>query len=157
MEKMKKNKLALALTATLGLGAFAGTAQAVNVAANGVGELSYVPYFSVAKGQEEQIKVVNTSNLTVAVKVVFRRGTDSREVRDFNLIMSPYDVWVAKVVPSANGNAKVVTSDRTCTVPDKNQWVSEGNGAYSVDFDNTLLVAVFLLPLKTSLLVSDLV
>lgn len=137
MEKMKKNKLALALTATLGLGAFAGAAQAVNVASDGIGAFSYIPYFSVAKGQEEYIKLVNTSAKTVAVKIAFRRGTDSLEVRDFNIIMSPYDVWVAKVVPSTNGNAKVVTSDKTCTSPDKNQWTPEAGGAYSVDFDTT--------------------
>ncbi len=136
MEKMKKNKLAIALTATLGLGAFASTAQAINISNEGVGEYAYIPYFSVTKGQSEVIKLINTSNLTVAVKVTFRRGTDSQEVRDFNVIMSPRDVWSGQIVPSATG-AKFVTSDTTCTVPDKNQWVNEGKGAYSVEFDTT--------------------
>ncbi len=138
MENIRKSKLAVALTAALGLGAFAGSAQAVNVANDGIGELSYIPYYSVTKGQEEFIKLVNTSARTVAVKIVFRRGTDSREVRDFNIIMSPFDEWVAKVVPSANGNAKVVTKDTTCTIPNKDQWTKEADGSYSVDFDNTL-------------------
>lgn len=136
MEKMKRNKLAIALSATLGLGAFAGTAQAVNISNEGVGEYAYIPYFSVTKAQEEQIKLINTSNKTVAVKVTFRRGTDSLEIRDFNVIMSPRDVWVGKIAPTATG-AKFVTSDTTCTVPHKDQWVNEGNGAYSVEFDTS--------------------
>ena len=45
MEKMKKNKLALALTAALGLGVFATNVNAVNLAENGVGEYGIIPYF----------------------------------------------------------------------------------------------------------------
>lgn len=147
MEKMKKNKLAIALTATLGLGAFAGTAQAVNISNEGVGEFAFVPYFSVTRDQEEQIKLINTSNLTVAVKVTFRRGTDSLEVRDFNVIMSPRDVWTGKIVPSSVGGAKFVTSDTTCTVPHKNNgWTNEGSGKYSVAFDSARFGTAVTLP-----------
>ena len=140
---MKKNKLALALTATLGLGAFAGSAQAINLAENGVGEFNYIPYFSVTKAQDEYINIVNTSNLTVAAKIVFRRGTDSVEVRDFNIILSPRDVWTGSIsaVKDASGavtNAKIITSDNTCTVPSKDKWNKEANGVYSVPFDSAL-------------------
>ncbi|MCX7087473.1 MAG: hypothetical protein NTV00_05380, partial [Methylococcales bacterium] len=115
MEKMKRNKLALALTAAMGLGAVATSAQAINIAENGVGDFAVVPYFSVANRQNELINIVNTSDKTVAAKIVFRRGTDSKEVRDFIIFLSPKDVWTGTIVPIIeNGavvNAKLVTSD----------------------------------------------
>lgn len=138
---MKRNKLALALTATLGLGAIATNAQAVNIAENGVGDFAYNPYFSVAKAQDQFISIVNTSNKTVAAKIVFRRGTDSIEVRDFIIILSPKDVWSGRISPvivaGAVTNAKVFTADKSCTVPEKDKWAPEAGG-FSVAFDSNI-------------------
>lgn len=138
---MKKNKLALALTAAMGLTA-AASVQAVNLAENGVGDYAYVPYFSVAKGQLELINIVNTSEKTVAAKIVFRRGTDSTEMRDFIIFLSPKDTWSGYIAPVYKGteivNAKLVTSDNSCTVPHKTSWKSEGAGTYSVEFDSNI-------------------
>lgn len=139
---MKRNKLALALTATLGFGAVATSAYAVNISENGVGDYAYIPYFSVANGQNEFINVVNTSEKTVAAKIVFRRGTDSGEVRDFIIFLSPKDVWTGMIAPVLDAagnviNAKLVTSDNSCTVPHKtNGWTQEAPGVYSTTFDN---------------------
>lgn len=139
---MKKNKLALALTAAMGFAA--ANVQAVNLAENGVGDFSYVPYFSVAKGQMELINIINTSDKTVAAKIVFRRGTDSSEVRDFIIFLSPKDTWSGVIQPIYNGadivNAKLVTSDNSCTVPHKDlgRWNAEGAGSFSVGFDNQI-------------------
>lgn len=142
MEKMKINKLALALATTLGLGVVATSAQAINIAENGVGDFAYIPYFSVTKAQNELIEIVNTSNKTVAAKIVFRRGTDSAEVRDFVIILSPKDVWNGVILPTfdATGavtNARIYTNDKSCTVPHKTSWTPEGTG-FSVAFDSAI-------------------
>jgi hypothetical protein len=42
---------------------------------------------------------------------------NSREVLDFNLYLSPYDVWTAKVTADAAGGGKIVVADKSCTAP----------------------------------------
>ena len=54
------------------------------------------------------------------MKVRFREGKDSREVLDFNLWLSPNDVWTGAVVPAdatATSNARLITADVSCTNP----------------------------------------
>jgi hypothetical protein len=60
--------------------------------------------------------VVNTSGDAKAVKVRFLEGENSREVLDFNLYMSEYDVWTAALYDDA-GTPTMVTADTSCTVP----------------------------------------
>src|SRR5262249_48621395 len=38
-------------------------------------------------------------------------------VLDFNLYLSPFDVWVAAVAENGAGGASVFTNDNSCTVP----------------------------------------
>lgn len=59
--------------------------------------------------------MVNTSNQVVAVKVRFRESYNSRDVFDFDLILSPLDEWTAWVTDSANGPV-IHTEDTSCTV-----------------------------------------
>jgi hypothetical protein len=62
--------------------------------------------------------VVNTTNRVKAVKVRFVEGRNSKEVLDFNLYLSPFDVWTGAVFATgATGAANLVTSDTSCTVP----------------------------------------
>jgi hypothetical protein len=51
-----------------------------------------------------------------AVKVRFLEGYNSREVLDFNLFLSPNDVWTARVSEAGEG-AAVFTDDASCTAP----------------------------------------
>jgi len=54
------------------------------------------------------------------VKVRFREGKNSAEVLDFNLYLSPNDVWTGAVVPSTSdvtSPAMLVTTDKSCTNP----------------------------------------
>jgi hypothetical protein len=70
--------------------------------------------------------VVNTTASWKAVKVRFLEGKRSKEVLDFNLYMSPFDVWTGAVVPvGATGalGAKLVTADNSCTLP---KYVNDG-------------------------------
>jgi len=130
MKNFKKSHLAAALA----LGLAAGGVQAANVTAEGIGELIYIPYYSTIGNQETNFRLVNTSEQTVTLKVMFREGRSSLEVLDFNVTMSPHDVWSGSIQGVGATNARITTSDTTCTSPDKNKWVRNSNGSYSADF-----------------------
>ena len=111
--KMKKKILSVAVMAALG----AGTAQAVNLSQDGTGEVLLFPYFTVQGGEETILSIVNTHDEVKAVKIRFREAYNSREVLDFNLYLSPYDVWTAKITDDGANGAKIITGDNSCTVP----------------------------------------
>lgn len=111
--KMRRKVLSAAVIAL----ASVGSAQAVNISGNGMGEVLIFPYFTVNGGNETLISVVNTTDHTKAVKVRFREYQNSAEVLDFNLYLSPEDVWTGKITEDAAGGAKVITADKSCTVP----------------------------------------
>jgi hypothetical protein len=120
MNTFKKKSL---YAAVAGLGALtaAGMAQAVNVNPDGLGQVLIYPYYTVrstASGAayNSLLSVVNSTASAKAVKVRFLEGNNSREVLDFNLFLSAHDVWVAAVLPTANG-AGIYTPDNSCTVP----------------------------------------
>ena len=117
--KMKKKILSVAVLAALG----AGSAQAVNMSTDGTGEVLLFPYYTVQGDEETLLSIVNTTNQGKAVKVRFREAYNTREVLDFHVYLSPYDVWVAKIQDSANGGAEVITPDNSCTTMDKNPEV----------------------------------
>ncbi|WP_154222393.1 hypothetical protein [Marinicella rhabdoformis] len=89
---MKKNKLTTAVIA--GLAGVAGMANAaVHVSGEGTGQVLIYPYYTVNNGLITSYSVVNTTDETKAIKVRFLEGDHSLEVLDFNVYMSPYDVW----------------------------------------------------------------
>lgn len=135
---MKKNVLTLSITAALvGLG-FAGGAQAIGLAnngptpippglatnlvtaADGVGHFLYVPYYNTQGANNTMISIVNTDTVNgKAVKVRFRGAANSDDVFDFQVFLSPADVWTASVYKDVNGLAHMRTTDLSCTKPDK--------------------------------------
>lgn len=121
MNAFKKKSLYAALAGVSALGVV-NVAQAVNVNADGTGQVLIYPYYTTradALGNvfSTLISVVNTQNSVKAVKVRFLEGKNSREVLDFNLFLSPYDVWTGAVMPDAGGGAKIATRDKSCTLP----------------------------------------
>jgi hypothetical protein len=105
-----------------------GVAAAVASVATGVvatevskkeaGDLAIVPYYTVLDGKNTGIHIINTTAKTQVVKVRLRRGADSADALDFNLIMSPYDEWTANLGPNPDGpGVQVSTNDTTCTAP----------------------------------------
>ena len=104
---------AIALAGSLGL---AGAANAVNVNHDGLGEVLLYSLYTTEGGNDSLINITNTSSVVTAVKVRFLEGMNSQEVLDFNLYLSPYDVWTASVSRSAAG-AIIKTADTSCTVP----------------------------------------
>jgi hypothetical protein len=120
--KMKKKVLSAAILAAIAV----GPAQAVNISQTGTGEVAIVPYYTVRDGTDTLVSIVNTTGDTKAIKIRFREGMNSREVLDFNIYMSPGDVWTSKITNDPNakgtvdttpGGAKITTNDHTCTVP----------------------------------------
>ena len=105
----------------------ASTAQAVNLSADGLGQVLIYPYYTVRNNESglpynTLLSVVNTTGSVKAIKVRFREGKNSVEVLDFNVFLSPYDVWTATVTATADG-AEISTTDKSCTFP-----ASLGNG-----------------------------
>ena len=110
-------------------------AQAMNVSQNNVGQVLLSPYYTVKNGFDTFFSVVNTTNATAIFKIRFREALNSRETRDFNVILSPYDVWNGGVTSTGVG-ATIRTFDNSCTSPDKPSWTSTGTGGYQVDMTN---------------------
>src|SRR5690606_14660291 len=94
----------------------ANVATAVNINPDGLGQVLVYPYYTVRNDQATLVSVVNTTDETKAVKVRFLEALNSREVLDFNLYLSPFDVWTGAIVATANG-AQLQVTDTSCTVP----------------------------------------
>jgi len=89
---------------------------------DGTGQVLLYPYYTVNDGNQTLISVVNTTDAYKAVKIRFLEGFNSREVLDFNIYMSPEDVWVAAIADSSAfgappGVPHIQIPDTTCTVP----------------------------------------
>ncbi len=124
MKTFKRKTFNTAVLAALGVMGAMGTASAVTVNPDGLGQALIYPYFTTRSGAgggnfNTYLSVVNTTASTKAIKVRFLEGKNSREVLDFNVYLSPFDVWTAAVVPSTDGSggSKMVTSDNSCMVP----------------------------------------
>jgi hypothetical protein len=121
MNTFKKKSLYAALAGISALGA-AGAAQAVNVNPGGLGQVLLYPYYTTRPDNlldpyNSLLSVVNSTASVKAVKVRFVEGKNSREVLDFNLFLSPFDVWTAAIIPDAGGGARMTTQDKSCTIP----------------------------------------
>lgn len=139
---MKKNVLALSIAAMIGGLGFAGAASAVvipggagsatptaallgtttanafELSNGGVGHNLIVPYYTAQDGNMTVLHLTNTDlENGKAVKVRFRGAANSDDVLDFQVLLSPGDVWTGAVTAGASGVAQLVTADGTCTVP----------------------------------------
>lgn len=82
----------------------------------GSGTAATIPYYTVRGGWDTLMNITNTTGNSLAVKVRIRESYNSRDVLDFNVLLSPYDVWTAWL--SNNGDRPFLqTNDRSCTVP----------------------------------------
>src|SRR3954454_17993133 len=120
MNTFKKKSLYAALAGVSALGV-TGAAQAVNVNPDGLGQALIYPYYttradSAGNAYTTLMSVVNSTASAKAVKVRFLEGKNSREVLDFNLFLSPFDVWTSAILPDTDG-AGIFTADKSCTVP----------------------------------------
>jgi len=133
---MRKNLIAMSVAAFVGGlgmagGAAAGvvrddgaaTVSATNatvelVRGTGAGHQLLVPYFNTQNGNATLFNIVNTDVVNgKAVKVRFRGGSNSDDVFDFQVYLSPGDVWGATISKGAANVSKLSTADKSCTLP----------------------------------------
>ena len=135
---MRKNVLALSIAAMIGGLGFAGVASAdvvagtgvgpgalsltdatsLQVSQGGIGHSLIVPYFNAQNGNMTVLHVVNTDTVNgKAMTVRFRGALNSDDVLDFQVFMSPGDVWTAAVSAGSDGVAAITTADGSCTLP----------------------------------------
>lgn len=122
MNTFKRKALASAVLGTLGV---AGSAHAIYQDPTNLGQVLIYPYYTVQNQATNAfntfISVTNTTTAVKVVKVRFREGKNSREVLDFNLYLSPNDMWTGAVIPSsstdATSPARLITTDVSCTNP----------------------------------------
>jgi hypothetical protein len=114
---------ALYVLSSAGMLSATDAAQAVNVSADGRGQVLLYPYYTTradaaGNAYATLLSVVNANAFVKAVRVRFLEGKNSRPVLDFNLFLSPFDVWTAAVLPDpSTGGARVGTVDRSCILP----------------------------------------
>lgn len=122
MNSFQRKSLYAALAGVGALGV-TGAADAVNVNPSSLGQVLIYPYYTVNQDSRGNafnslISVVNSTSSAKSVKVRFLEGKDSREVLDFNLFLSKFDVWTAAIIPSpVTAGGRVVTTDQSCTIP----------------------------------------
>ena len=105
-----------ATAAPASLAATAAVSLGVNEA--GTGHILLVPYFTTQGSNATLLNIVNTDAVNgKLVKVRFRGASNSDDIFDFTLTLSPGDVWAAKVSKGTDGRSKLETSDKSCTLP----------------------------------------
>lgn len=119
-----KKSLTQAIALATAIGASA-SAFAVNIDQDGHGSALLFPAYTVENGNSTYVSVTNTTDKFKAVKVRFVEGMNSAEVLDFNLYLSPQDVWSGMVVPTADG-AKLVSNDTSCISANKDGFPAAG-------------------------------
>ncbi|NJN46213.1 MAG: hypothetical protein HC808_06755, partial [Candidatus Competibacteraceae bacterium] len=118
--KFRKLGMAAAVSAAIGIGSLAGpAAHAVNLAPDGLGEVALFQYYTARGSWQTFFRIINTSDDMVPVKVRFRRATDSEDVLDFVVALSPRDMWVAWTDSNVDGagNPGLITWDTSCLSP----------------------------------------
>lgn len=130
---MKRKTLTTAVLAGLtGVAGMVSVSNAVNLNPDGLGQVLLYPYYSARGGNDTLISIVNTTDNAKSVKVRFLEALNSREVLDFNLYMSEYDVWVAAITANDAGGGSLIIPDSSCTVP----YFFGAGPVGSVDFVN---------------------
>jgi hypothetical protein len=142
---LKKKLLPSLMAASLASGvAFSGNASALEVAADGTGQVLLAPVYMVdVKGSPQgptYIRVINTSpDHAVKARIGFRSQINSTEVLDFIIYLSPRDVWRGMIV-NVNGQAYVKsTDDSVRNLPNADSFASiKGTPANVKMFDVAL-------------------
>ncbi len=100
------------------VGGTAGLATVLQVNPNHIGHMLVVPYYTAQNGNMTVIHLSNTDRSNgKAVKIRFRGAANSDDVKDFQIYLSPGDIWTGAIVQGANSVATLYSSDNTCTVP----------------------------------------
>jgi hypothetical protein len=118
MNLMKKTYLSTAMAVALA-GATVAPVGASTLSINNLGDAGIIPYYTVRDGWMTDFYIINTSGKTVAAKIRYHEALNSREVLDFIVVLSPYDMISAYVTDSAKGPVLMfpAQSESSCVVP----------------------------------------
>ena len=124
MNTFKRKALTCAVLAGLG-GVVATSAEAVVRNPDNTGMVLLYPYYTVQSAggnlYNTYVSITNTTTRAKVVKVRFREGKTSAEVLDFNVYLSPNDMWVGGIRPDGTGTndpARLMPAgDLSCTDP----------------------------------------
>ncbi len=97
----------------------------MKLSSDGAGQVLIYPYYTVKNGFDSLLSLVNTTDDVKAVRIKFREGSNARNTLDFNIYLSPYDVWTAALVQTdstlpdhiGEPSVKLLTNDSSCVVP----------------------------------------
>lgn len=112
----KKTKIAAVSAAVLGLSSMAAQAVSINEAGS-EGQVLIFPYYNVNNGYVTNFNITNTTNAYKAVKIRFRESENSNDVLDFNLYLSPFDVFTMLLKVGSDDGVVLTTADKSCTHP----------------------------------------
>ena len=92
--------------------------RATQTVPGGIGHQLIIPYYSVQAGNATLINLINTDTVNAkAVKVRFRGASNADSVLDFQVFLSPGDMWTANLSRGADGRAVLTHNDVSCTIP----------------------------------------
>lgn len=135
-----KTKLSQAIAAAALMGA-ATAATAVEVNHDGLGQALLFPLYTVEANNQTTIHLTNTTADFKAVKVRFRRATDSADVLDFNLYLSPQDQWTGVVTlgedDEGNEVPVLISHDNSCVSADPKREYLKVGMPFGVEGDAT--------------------
>ena len=117
---------------TAGSATTAAAATVLTPTSTGVGHILFVPYFTTQGSHATLLNLINTDTVNgKAVKLRFRGASNSDDLFDISIYLSPGDMWAANV--SANGDiSALTTSDTSCSLPSAAQ-IKETGGKFLVD------------------------
>jgi hypothetical protein len=115
--RLKVKSIIAAVTLALG----APAAGAARLDREGFGQALIYPYYTVRGSEGGQFNtyfsVSNHSRRAKAVRVRVRESRLGKPVADFNVYLSPNDLWTGAIVPTETG-AKIISTDVSCIEPD---------------------------------------
>jgi hypothetical protein len=138
--------LAVALASILaGSAALTTPAQAVVLTQDELGDAIIYQYYTAKNGWQTFFRIINTSPDAVVVKVRFREAANSREVLDFEVALSPEDMWTGWTDANALGDGRpgIRSNDTSCVFPLVGQSFPNDEGFKWLNRDNHLYGALF--------------
>lgn len=99
------------------LAAAATPANRLAINEDGQGHILFVPYFTTQGDNASLLNIVNTDTVNgKAVKLRYRGASNSDDLFDITIYLSPGDVWTANVA-NEGGLSRLITDDKSCTLP----------------------------------------
>jgi hypothetical protein len=95
----------------------------------GLGDTALFQYYTAKNNWKTFFRLINTSDKAIVVKVRFREAANSREVLDFEVALSPEDMWSGWTTENALGadtGPGIKTTDNSCIFPSPDNGGDEG-------------------------------